>query len=246
VLLFAGIVFLACAPAMQLLSWLPDLTMMLKRLAFNKLPIRYVQWLRRNHYARQLRRGSFVFDAVEQRVISQLLAEGDWVIDLGANVGHYTRFFSAAVGEKGRVFALEPIPENFQLLAANSFWFPFQNVTLLNLAVSDCWKVVHMEIPTWQGMPNYYEGHITDGSQGKKALCCRLDDFRFAERIRLIKIDVEGHEMAALRGMTELLARDSPILIIETVWTEWLSYLADLGYHLETMPGSPNAVFKKK
>jgi FkbM family methyltransferase len=231
---------------MELFAWLSSLKMALKRVAFNKLPLRSVQWLRRKHYARQLRRGKFVVDEVEQRAINQLLSEGDWVIDLGANVGFYTRAFSAAVGPSGRVLALEPIPENFELLAANSSWFPFQNVTLLNLAASDGWKVVNMEIPQWRGMPNYYEGHITDSAQGKKVLCCRLDDFRFPERIRLIKIDVEGHEMAALKGMTELLARDSPILIIETVWTEWLSFLATLGYHPETLPGSPNAVFKKQ
>src|SRR5690242_8424040 len=119
--------------------------MMLKRLAFNKLPLRYSQWLRRNYFAWQMRRRKFVLDEVEQRVINQLLTEGDWVIDLGANVGHYTWAFSAAVREKGRVFAVEPIPENFELLTANSSWFPFPNVTLLNLAISDCWKEVTME-----------------------------------------------------------------------------------------------------
>ena len=230
---------------MELLSWSPTLRTMLKRLAFNKLPPRYLQWLRRRHFARQLRHGRFVLDEVEQRVVNQLLAPGDWVIDLGANVGHYTRAFSAAVGARGRVFALEPVPENFELLTANSFWFPFQNVTLLNLAVSDRWKVVNMDIPQWQGMPNFYEGHITDGSEGKKVLCCRLDDLHFPQGIRLIKMDVEGHELAALKGMTELLARDSPILIVETVWTEWLSFLTDLGYEAERLPGSPNAILRR-
>ncbi len=221
--------------------------MMLKRLAFNKLPPRYSQWLRRKYLAWQLKRGKFVIDPVEQHAINQLLAEGDWVLDIGANVGYYSRAFSAAVGEKGRVFAMEPIPENFELLAANSLRFPFQNVTLLNLAASDCWSLVNMVIPQWRGMPDYWGGHITDSLQGKRVLCCRLDDLRFPQRINLIKIDVEGHERAALEGMQELLARDSPILIIETsLCCDWVSFLADLGYQCQALPGSPNSIFQKK
>ncbi len=66
--------------------------MMLKRLAFNKLPPRYSQWLRRKYLAWQLKRGKFVIDPVEQHAINQLLAEGDWVLDIGANVSPWNRF----------------------------------------------------------------------------------------------------------------------------------------------------------
>ena len=87
---------------MESLSWLAKLEMMVKRFAFNRLPARHLQWLRRRHFARQLRRGTFVFDQAEKQVIDRLLKEGDWVIDLGANVGHYSRAFSQAVGANGR------------------------------------------------------------------------------------------------------------------------------------------------
>jgi len=48
-----------------------------------------------------------------------LIAPGDVCLDIGANIGYYSVLFSNLVGPKGKVIAIEPDPDNFQLLIKN-------------------------------------------------------------------------------------------------------------------------------
>ena len=129
---------------------------MLKRIAA-RLPSRWQTELKRIHFARQINRGAFVTDEPEYEVLDRYVKRGDWVIDIGANVGHYTKRFSELVGPQGRIIAFEPVPTTFSILAANVELFACSNVSLINAAVSDHVDVVGMEIPTFSaGLANYY------------------------------------------------------------------------------------------
>lgn len=102
-----------------------------------RLP-KFIQYeMKRIYFARQIMSSSFYTDEPEYGKLPELLKEGDWVIDVGANVGHYTKRFSELVGKSGRVMAFEPVPVTFSLLAANTRIFQHSNVTLFNAAVSD-------------------------------------------------------------------------------------------------------------
>ena len=118
----------------------------LKKLA-SHLPWLWQQELKRLHYRCQIHRQTFETTEPEFLVLDQLISSGDWVIDIGANVGHYTKRFSDLVGPQGRVIAVEPVPDTFALLAANVLLFQYRNVTLLNLAASDQTTVVGIQIP---------------------------------------------------------------------------------------------------
>ena len=59
-----------------------------------------------------------------------------------------------------------------------------------------------------------------------------------------MKIDVEGHEMAVIRGMAELLRRDQPTLIIEAGSDEVSKHLIGVGYEADRLAGSPNLLFR--
>lgn len=96
---------------------------MLKRIAA-RLPNRWLSELKRIHFGRQIAKGTFESSEPEYRLLPDLIAPGDWVIDIGANVGHYTKAFSERVGARGRVIAFEPVPTTFALLAANVQCFP--------------------------------------------------------------------------------------------------------------------------
>jgi len=72
--------------------------------------------LRRLNYRRQIKNGVFRSPEIEFDRLGELISHGDWVIDVGANVGHYTRRFSELCGN-GRVIAFEPHPLTFSLLA---------------------------------------------------------------------------------------------------------------------------------
>ena len=133
----------------------------LKRLAA-ALPAAWQHDLRRAHFRRQIKRNVFTTSEPEYKHLDAFITPGDWVVDVGANVGHYTKRFSELVGPGGRVIALEPVPETFALLTSNAQLFKFTNTTLINTAVSDKCELVGMDIPSFEtGLKNFYMARVS-------------------------------------------------------------------------------------
>ena len=178
-------------------------------------------------------------------MLDQLISTGEWAIDIGANVGQYTKRLSDLVGQRGRVLAVEPVPETFALLTANAMLFEHRNVTLLSLAASETTGLVGMQIPNFEtGLKNYYQATITSLESEFQVMTLALDSLALTHSVGLIKIDAEGHERAVIRGLAQLIARDHPTLIVETSSPDVVTQLADLGYAGERLPGSPNLLFR--
>jgi FkbM family methyltransferase len=196
--------------------------------------------LRRLFFRRQIRHGGFFTDEKEYVLLDRYLGAGDWALDIGANVGHYTMRMAELVGASGRVIAVEPVPETFALLAANARLFAHANVSLINVAASDRTASVAMEIPpSAEGLKNYYQAHLVPGTAGLSILSLQIDALALP-RIKLVKIDAEGHEMFVLRGMRRLLERDHPVLIVETGSAETTEFLNSFHYFSQRLPGSSN------
>jgi len=210
------------------------------------LPAHWQNALRHLNHRRQIRRGTFETWEPEYHILGQFASEGDWVIDVGANVGYYTKKFSELVGPRGRVIAIEPIPETFAFLASNVLMFRHRNISLLNLAVSDTGTIVRMDIPVdAAGLKNYFSAAITHTEGGLSVQTIALDSLDLPHRISVIKIDTEGHDDAVLSGAFELLARDHPTLIVENPSDAMVDRLLQLGYTREILPGSYNTVFRR-
>src|SRR2546426_6450005 len=122
------------------------LVRLLKRIAA-RLPQSLQHELRRLFFRNQIRGRRFVTDEKEYGLVQSFLGPGDWALDIGANVGHYTMRMSELVGAAGRVIAFEPVPNTFALLAANAHLFTHENVSLLNVAASDGPAEVGIDIP---------------------------------------------------------------------------------------------------
>ncbi|MBS0168637.1 MAG: FkbM family methyltransferase [Nitrospira sp.] len=181
-------------------------------------------------------------------MLSRVVTRGDWVVDVGANVGFYTKRLAELVGSEGRVLAFEPVPETFMLLTSNVSMCGFTNVTLFNAAVSEATKLSGISIPNYSDttQPNYYQAHITSLSDSPvRILAVSLDSIKIQSSIRLIKIDAEGHEFSVIKGMQRTLLRDRPILIVEAPDTETRELIESLGYVGRTLLGSPNVVFHR-
>lgn len=210
------------------------------------LPPHWQVALRRVHYRRQIRAGTFHLDGNEERVLEALIRPGDWVLDIGANVGQYTVVCSRLVGPGGRIVAVEPVPQAFALLVSNCDALPIKNVTLLNLAASDRNGVRGMSIPLREGgLPETACASITsDADQADTHVqTVTLDSLQWPTRIALVKIDTEGHEMNVLRGMTNLLTRDRPHLIVEASSDGIVPFLSDFGYRISPLSAPANLVF---
>ena len=210
------------------------------------LPNGWQHEMKRVHFRRQIKNGKFYTDEPEFKLLGELVTNGDWVVDVGANIGHYTRRLSELVGINGRVIAFEPIPETFSILAENVRGIDCNNVTLINVALSSTTEVVGFDIPKSDtGLQNYYQAHVTQSEiSDVRALTLRLDSLQLENRISLVKIDAEGHESSVLEGMHDLLSRDKPTLIVETSSQEIQDMLAVLGYKSEVLDGSPNILFR--
>ena len=218
---------------------------MLKKIAA-RLPESWQYELKRIHHRRQIKKGVFLTSEPEYKILQDFIKPGDWVVDIGANIGYYTKRFSELVGPQGRVISFEPIPATFSLLAANVQLFHNKNVTLINAAVSEKLDLAGMSIPSFStGLKNYYEAHIsTTKNRELSILMFSLDSIFDTKNISLIKIDTEGHEEFVLAGMNNLLKKHLPILIIETHSKKIIKYLSSLGYLAERLSKSPNIIFK--
>ncbi len=216
----------------------------LKHLA-SRIPAGWQLEMKRQRYRRQIARDAFATHEPEYALLASFLEEGDWAIDIGANIGHYSKRMSDLVGTTGRVIAFEPVADTFSLLAANMQKCKHQNFTLVNAAASDTTGVATISIPRFDnGTMNYYEASINQDENGLAVMTLSVDALQIDSPVRLIKIDAEGHELAVLRGSMTLLKRFHPILIVEVSTGEVHSLLDALGYSRETLPNSPNHIYQ--
>lgn len=218
----------------------------LKRLAA-RLPRPWQQALRRRYYAGQIRNRSFRAPEAEYDLLPRMVSPGDWALDIGANVGHYTLRLSELVGPGGRVISFEPVPETFDVLAANAALAPHRNITLINAAGSESAGISGMVIPKYEdgGLDNFYLARLSENESALQVLCLSVDSLALAHPIRLVKIDTEGHELAVLRGMKGLLERDHPTLIVEDNDPEVCVFLAGFRYSSdEKIADSSNRIFR--
>jgi FkbM family methyltransferase len=139
------------------------------------------------------------------RVIERMVEEGDTCVDVGANIGFFTVVLAEACGASGRVVAYEPEPANFAALAANADRARTRGRTVetMRAAVSDSAGVLTLVRGAESTLHQTVAGPAPDG-EGEAVPCVRLDDDLPARGvhgpIKLMKVDVEGHEVEVVRG----------------------------------------------
>ena len=147
-----------------------------------------------------------LFDLLVTEAILRLADSGELAADVGANVGYMSVVLADAVGPTGRVFAFEPHPEIFADLRANTIGLP---VELFQAAVSDRNGVAQLYIPSGftdnRGIASLEQNGSLAALEVKSV---SLDQSIPADQhIGVLKIDVEGHELAALHGAKSLIQR---------------------------------------
>lgn len=194
----------------------------LKGPAISILPEKILQIIKKVHYARTLKSLS-ESDEIDFRVIRHLVNPGDWVVDIGANIGVYTRYLSELVGIDGHVYSIEPIPLTFDILLSNVKNLGLKNVETMNCAISDSSGSVTMEVPLYEsGGENFYEAKIvsenTDTELRRIRVQSRTIDSLFLESahsISFIKCDVEEHEFRCVKGAIGIIKNLKPAWLIE-------------------------------
>jgi len=189
---------------------------------YSILPYGMQTWSSRLHYLR-LVSISTIQQEPELNILSTLLGLGDVAVDVGANIGIYTKHLSGFVGNKGKVICIEPFKDTFTQLLFNIKMLRLKNVQAFHVAASSVSGEAKLNIPlTSLGLPNIYQAsllpQIPKDCQYAVAnvktitLDSLLNKFPV---VNFIKIDVEGHEFDVLNGATEVLAKHKPTLLVE-------------------------------
>lgn len=143
------------------------------------------------------------------------LGPGSCVLDIGANIGLFTIPAALRVGSAGRVIAVEPLPQNHLSLYAGITHNNLSNVSVLPIAASDRPGLIDALCA-----PDSSNGIVgvrpVYPRNGLTVPIHRLDDLlATVEQLDVVKIDIEGHEPVAWRGMRGLLDRHRPIVFSE-------------------------------
>lgn len=154
-----------------------------------------------------------LYDAPEMRFLLAWLRAGDTFLDVGANVAPYSLLASSVPGT--RAVAFEPGSLAHDRARANIALNSLEGrVALEPVAVSDTDGEAMLTADRWamNTLVDTYAGAVETVST------VRLDSYAAGHdlgRVSLVKVDVEGHELAVLRGATSLLERHRPALILE-------------------------------
>ena len=181
-------------------------------------------------------------------VFRSSLRPGMTAIDIGANIGWFSMLAAALVGATGRVFSFEPGLANSRFLVLSKAANRFDHITLIHAAASD-------RIESLAYSSTLSNGFVTDvqAAEPEEILSA---DIVFAvpvdlivppdQPVHIIKVDVEGWEMKALRGAARIIEQWQPRIVAEftppalvgssgVTGAEFLAYFRDRGYGFQVI-----------
>ena len=180
-----------------------------------------------------------------QEVLSQYLKPGSIFYDIGANVGFFTILGAKIVNSSGKVYAFEPEAKNAATLRRNAKQNNFDNVTVIEKAVSKTTGEEKLWLREYCGSHSLASDDSEFALQATKGRelssnntpqqaesvpsflkirecvtvdTVAIDDLLQQQQIEpptLVKIDVEGAEINVLQGMSQTLKKYHPIIIYE-------------------------------
>lgn len=176
--------------------------------------------------------------------LPNLLKKGATAIDIGANLGYYSRPLSKIVGAEGHLYSVEPVPVIFDVLSKNMAGR--KNTTLLNYALGEHSAVVDMVNDTVAEAGYFGTGRnaISQGGASSKAIHFSVEMrrgselFASLERLDFIKCDIEGYERVVLPEMRPLIERFHPVVLLETdgqTRIEMVAMFEQMGYKAFTL-----------
>jgi FkbM family methyltransferase len=164
------------------------------------------------------------FEPTTARVLGSLVSPGDTVVDIGANIGAHTLPLAKRLGNKGRVFAFEPtvfalgkLKRNLELNPELADRVTVEHMFLNDDAAGGVPEVIYSSWPLTQAASQHDKhGGVAKDTTG--ATASTLDRYvaqHEIEQVRLIKLDVDGHECHVLRGAEQTLRTHRPVIVME-------------------------------
>jgi FkbM family methyltransferase len=216
--------------------------------------------------ARDIRAATYTEPELE--LVPAAVSPGDTAIDIGANLGMYLPALSRATGPSGRVYAFEPIPYTAMTLRRVIGLLRLDNVEVVAKGCGAAAGTVRFSVPV-QASGALMTGQAHDDRRRDRDHDAREDRVRSPrtvsvqaevialdeylprlDRLSLIKCDIEGAELFALRGATRLIERHHPTVVCEInprflegfgiTLEELVGFLGARGYELYSYQGAPH------
>ena len=139
---------------------------------------------------------------------------GSRVLDIGAQFGHYSLLAARGAGPGGKVYAFEPAPANFKLLERNILVNGYADrIEAIPKGVGETNTAATLYVyegSDSHGMYRHPEARVKETVTFE---CVELDEFLAGQQIDVIKMDIEGNEPNALKGMTNTLSRNDHVVL---------------------------------
>lgn len=168
----------------------------------------------------------------ELKLLGSLISPGNIVLDVGANIGLYSAHLSSLVGSAGNVHSFEPIPQLYACLKKTVEQNKLDNISTYQMALGDIDGSVIMEGQAFNS--GDYRVAASDRGQDGISVPVRRGDHLLPaiKTVHVIKIDVQGYEIPALKGLSGIIESSRDIRIVFEYWPEGMSRA---GYEAEKL-----------
>ena len=152
------------------------------------------------------------------RLLKNNCGTGQVFLDVGANVGVYSLIAAKRVAPRGQVLAFEPVQRLYERLQANAALNPKLTIFAERVALSESRGEAAIHVPRHRNLGMSTLHAPGDDSDVETVMTDTLDARLRAcapSRVDWIKLDVEGHELAVLRGAKDVLDMHRPLVACE-------------------------------
>lgn len=234
---------------LRLLGWLKDILGLDKILAKTDSgvymylnPIDYVQYA-------ILYQGCY--EPLTLKLLTSLSKESTNFLDIGSHTGQYALEIAKNLNQNGKVIAIEPNPRTFTYLLENIRINKFKNIIPILGAASDVTSLIRMQSPpesNWGKSKEYQSNNFIDNNINNTYFTAtfKLDNLLLylnINHIDIVKIDIEGHEIKALKGLLDSNKYSPKHIIFEFIPDSFedaeatVNYLKEKGYSLYNIVG---------
>jgi len=175
------------------------------------------------------------------QLFKQAVKEGGTVVDMGANIGYFTLLAARLAGKEGKVYAFEPEPHNYEMILKNLALNGYENVVPMQKAVSNAAGTVKLYVSSKDvGAHTLRQHHDKRQFDEKESgefveVEAVIPDEFFKDKkhpIDVIKMDIEGAEMAAISGMDRVIRENKNLKMFIEFYP---SAIREMGYSPEEL-----------